>query len=165
MVRKKTNSNMQNDKVVRFREEPDAISRLSKFMDARDYPQHYRKQVFMELIDFCKNEPRRLTIEQFCLAKGLHRSTVDHWATEDSWCNRMLNLGLSILGARRYEYAFFKEADKEIFKWNQHKYDPTAIECHQLHAALKNDEQKMGDIHVHIDEMPETDKVPKKDEK
>lgn len=145
----------------KFRKEPDAIQRLARSMESNKYPDTYRRQIFGELIDYCLNEPRALSIEQFCFAKGLRRSTLNDWASRDGWCQMMLDEAIEILGKRRYELAFFKEADREMFKLDQHKYDKTWHEDVNIrHAELrKKDEQATGDISVYLDGI----KIEKKD--
>lgn len=148
---------------TKFSPVPDAVSRLAKDIGQRDYPETYKKQIMYEWIDYSQTAQRRLSLEGFSSFKGLCRDTIKNWGIKDPWVLRMINEGNSIIAERRYDMALFREIDKDMFKWNQHKFDPEVMEIHQMWAALnKKDEQAMGDIHVHIDEAPSSDKVPHK---
>lgn len=166
MVRKKLNTNTNGTENFKFRKEPDNLQRLARSvgLESNAYPITYRKQIMGELLDYCENEMRRLSIEQFCFAKGLRRATLNDWSDSDPWCKQMLETAVAILASRRYELALFKEVDKDIFKLDQHKYDKSWHDVNEYHAALKRKEEPQPTKFIlEMSQMPETDKVPKKD--
>lgn len=92
---------------------------------------------------------------------------MEEWCKHDDWAQKMWDTALSMLANRRYEMALFKEIDKDMFKWNQHKYDKDAIEnnMHMIKLAQKIAETERGKIPVEIINVPETNEVPPRKDK
>lgn len=106
-------------------------------------------------------------ISDFFDSENVPSSSFHTWLPKFEDLQLAYEFTLRRIASRRWHLAFSKQADRDIFKLDQHLYEPEwGKEVNEYWAALrKQDAEQPTNIHVHMDTAPNSDKVkPKKEE-
>lgn len=103
----------------------------------------WRQRFIYTLLSWAEREDS-LEVNEFIFLMKIRRALLFEWCEKYQDIKQAYDLAKLMIGTRRKKGALNRKFDKDVVRWDIHKYDPEWLEINKYHSDMKKDEEKQS---------------------